>query len=63
MGEKLLNYTNAAILALNDDDIGAAQDNIVQIQKELVNASGMQVVIIPAPAVAPSSSDDDGDSD
>jgi acetate kinase len=63
LGEKLLNYTNAAILALNDDDIGAAQDNIVQIQKELINASGKQVVIIPAPAVAPSSSDDDGDSD
>jgi acetate kinase len=63
LGEKLLNYTNAAILALNDDDIGAAQDNIVQIQKELINASGKQVVIIPAPAVDPSSSDDDGDSD
>ena len=63
LGEKLLNYANAAILALNDDDIGAAQDNLVQIQNELINASGKQVVIIPAPAVAPSSSDDDGDSD
>jgi acetate kinase len=63
LGEKLLNYTNAAILALNDDDIGAAQDNLVQIQNELINSSGKQVVIIPAPAVAPSSSDDDGDSD
>jgi acetate kinase len=63
LGEKLLNYTNAAILALNDDDIGAAQDKIVQIQKELINASGIQVVIIPAPAVAPSSSDDDRNSD
>ena len=63
LDEKLLNYTNAAILALNDEDIGAAQDNLVQIQNELINASGKQVVIIPAPAVAPSSSDDDdGDS-
>ena len=63
LDEKLLNYTNAAILALNDEDIGAAQDNPVQIQNELINAGGKQVVIIPAPAVAPSSSDDDdGDS-
>src|SRR6187200_3282270 len=62
MNEKLLNYTNAAILALNDDNTGAAQDNLVQIQNALINASGKQVVIVPAPAVAPSSSDDDGDS-
>ncbi|HEX5186310.1 MAG TPA: hypothetical protein VFV86_05410 [Nitrososphaeraceae archaeon] len=63
MNEKLLNFTNAAILALNDDNTSAAQDNLVQIQNELINASGKQVVIIPAPAVVPSSSDDDGDSD
>jgi acetate kinase len=50
LGEKLLNYANAAILALNDDDIGAAQDNLVQIQNELINSRGKQVVIIPAPA-------------
>jgi len=61
MNEKLLNYTNAAILALNEDDTSAAQDNLVQIQNALINASGKQVVIVPAPAVAPSSSDD-GDS-
>ena len=62
MNEKLLNYTNAAILALNDDNTSAAQDNLVQIQNALINASGKQVVVVPAPAVAPSSSDDDGDS-
>ena len=62
MNEKLLNYTNAAILALNDDNTSAAQDNLVQIQNALINASGKQVVIVPAPAIAPSSSDDDGDS-
>ena len=62
MNEKLLNFTNAAILALNDDNTSAAQDNLVQIQNALINASGKQVVIVPAPAVAPSSSDDDGDS-
>ena len=32
MNEKLLNFTNAAILALNDDNTSPAQDNLVQIQ-------------------------------
>jgi flagellar motor protein MotB len=62
MNEKLLNYTNAAILSLNDDNTRAAQDNLVQIQNALINASGKQVVVVPAPAVS-SPSDDDGDSD
>ncbi len=59
MNEKLLNYTNAAILALNDDNNSAAQDTLVQIQNALINASGKQVVVIPAPAVQ----SDDEDSD
>ena len=66
MNEKLLNYTNAAIIALNEDNTSAAQDSLVQIQNALINASGKQVVIVPAPAVVPSSlsdNDDDGDSD
>ena len=62
MNEKLLNYTNDAILALNDDNTIAAQDSLVQIQNALINASGKQVVIVPAPAVS-SPSNDDGDSD
>jgi len=61
MNEKLLNYTNAAIFALNDDNTSAAQDNLVQIQNALINASGKQVVVVPAPAVSPSSSSDDGE--
>jgi uncharacterized glyoxalase superfamily metalloenzyme YdcJ len=60
MIEKLLNYTNAAILALNDDNTTAAQDSLVQIQNALINASGKQVVVIPAPALQ---IDDDDDSD
>jgi len=56
MNEKLLNYTNAAILALNDDDSSGAQESLVQIQNALINASGKQVVVVPAPAV---SSDED----
>ena len=64
MNEKLLNYTNAAILALNDDNTSAAQASLVQIQNTLINASGKQVVIVPAEAAVPTSSDgDDGDSD
>ena len=61
MNEKLLNYTNAAILALNDDNTTAAQDRLVQIQNALINASGKQVVVIPAPALQ--IDDDDEDSD
>ncbi|CAN5888511.1 hypothetical protein BH23THE1_BH23THE1_31910 [soil metagenome] len=61
MNEKLLNYTNAAILALNDDNTTAAQDSLVQIQNALINASGKQVVVIPAPALQ--IDDDDEDSD
>ena len=57
LGEKLLNYTNAAILALNDDDIDVAQDNLDQIQNALINASGKQVVVVPAPALSTEESD------
>jgi len=51
MNEKLLNYTNAAILALNDDNTTAAEQHLVQIQNALINASGKQVVVVPAPAI------------
>ena len=59
----MLNFTNAAILALNEDNTSAAQDSLVQIQNALINASGKQVVIVPAAAAAPSDDDDDDDSD
>lgn len=55
-------YTNDAILALNDDNTTAAQDNLMQIQNAIINAIGKQVVIVPAPTVS-SPSDDDEDSD
>ena len=58
MNEKLLNLTNIAILALNDDNTSAAQDSLVLIQNALINASGKQVIIIPAPAIASSDGDD-----
>ena len=50
MNERLLNYTNDAILALNDDNETAIQQNLVQIQNTLIKAIGQPVVIVPAPA-------------
>jgi hypothetical protein len=51
MKERLLNYTNDAILALNDDNETAIQQNLVQIQNTLIKAIGKPVVIVPAPAI------------
>jgi hypothetical protein len=51
MREQLLNYTNDAILALNDDNETAIEQNLVQIQDILIKAIGKPVVIIPAPAL------------
>ena len=48
MKERLLNYTNDAILALNDDNETAIQQNLVQIQNTLIKAIG-NLVIVPAP--------------
>lgn len=50
LNEKLLNYTNNAILALNDDNETEIQQNLVQIQDALIKAIGKPVVIVPAPA-------------
>ncbi|MGD9671886.1 MAG: hypothetical protein AB7U98_00230 [Candidatus Nitrosocosmicus sp.] len=62
MIEKLLNYTNTAIIALNEDNTEVAQASLVQIQNTLINASGKQVLVVPAPAVpVPSDDDDNGD--
>ncbi len=46
MKERLLNYTNDAILALNDDNETAIQQNLVQIQNILIKAIGKPVVIV-----------------
>lgn len=58
LNEKLLNYTNNAILALNEDNETEIQQNLVQIQDALIKAIGKPVVIIPAPAFG---SDSDSD--
>jgi hypothetical protein len=49
--EKLLNYTNNAIIALSDDNESEIQRNLVQIQNELIEAIDRPVVIVPAPAL------------
>lgn len=51
LNEKLLNYTNIAILALNEDNETEVQRNLVIIQDELIKAIGKPVVIVPAPAL------------
>ena len=51
LNEKLLNYTNNAILALNDDNETEIQRNLVLIQDELIKAIGKPIVIVPAPAL------------
>lgn len=58
LNEKLLNYTNNAILALNENNETEIQQNLVQIQDALIKAIGKPVVIIPAPAFG---SDSDSD--
>jgi hypothetical protein len=56
LNEKLLNYTNNAILALNDDNETEIQRNLVYIQDELIKAIGKPIVIVPAPALITGSS-------
>lgn len=60
LNEKLLNYTNNAILALNEDNETEIQRNLVIIQDELIKAIGKPVVIVPAPALI---TDSDSESD
>jgi hypothetical protein len=59
MIEKLLNFTNASIFALNEDNISAAEGSLGQIQNALINASSKLVVIVPAPALSTSDEDTD----
>ncbi len=61
MNEKLLNYTNAAILALNDDNTDAAQSNLALIQTTLINETGKQVIVVPTPEASTDESDDGSD--
>jgi hypothetical protein len=61
MNEKLLNYTNAAILALNDDKKDAAQSNLALIQTAFINETGKQVIVVPTPEVSTDDSDDGSD--
>lgn len=55
MSEKLLNFTNSAIIALDHKDTKTLKHNLAQLQSALINATGKQVVIIPSEAVSTSS--------
>lgn len=52
---ELLNSTNAAIIALSDDDTEEAQQILSQIQQQLINSLGKEVVVIPADALTTTS--------
>ncbi len=56
--EKLLNMTNQAIIALNDNNDTAVGQSLTQIQNELINATGQPVVIIPSAALNTESDSD-----
>lgn len=62
LSEKMLNFTNAAITALNNNDEDAAKQTLTQMQSYLINATGKHVVVIPSTAI-PSSSDSKDKSD
>lgn len=54
MNERLLNFTNNAIIALENDDEDMLEQSLLQIQGTLLNATDKQIIVIPASA-APSS--------
>lgn len=61
INENLLNYTNAAILALNNDNTDAAQSDLALIQTALINETGKQIIVVPTPEVSTDESDDGPD--
>ena len=48
MNEKLLNFTNQAILAFKEKNRTGVVESLKQIQNALINASGKQLVIVPS---------------
>ncbi len=56
MNEKLLNFTNQAILAFKDKNRTGEVNSLKQIQSALINASGKQVVIVPSDTMTKSKS-------
>ncbi len=56
MNEKLLNFTNQAIIAFKSKNKSGEEDVLKTIQEMLINASGKQVVIIPSDALTKSES-------
>ncbi|MDQ6723734.1 MAG: hypothetical protein M3Z01_05655 [Thermoproteota archaeon] len=54
MNEKLLNYTNTAILSMKSKNKTGERDSLMKIQQALINASGKQLVVVPSDAMTKS---------
>lgn len=52
ISEKLFNFTNSAIIALDHKDTATVKYNLAQLQNALINATGKQVVLIPSDAMS-----------
>lgn len=48
MKEKILNFTNMAIIALEDDNEDVVEENLRQIQGTILNSTDKQIVIVPS---------------
>jgi hypothetical protein len=49
--ETLINFSNKAVIALEDNNDTAVAQNLEQIQDSIINATGKQVIKIPADAI------------
>jgi hypothetical protein len=59
LNEKLFNMTGQAIAALSDDNATGAEKLLSQMQQNLSQATGKQIVVLPSSGSG-SSSDDSG---
>ena len=51
MNEKLLIYTNMAIIALDDSDEDVVQENLMKIQGTILNSTDKQIIVVPSSAM------------
>ena len=51
MNEKILNYTNFAIIALDSDEEDVVKQNLLNIQQTILNSTDKEIVIVPSSAV------------
>ena len=51
MKEQILNYTNMAIIALDDSDEDVVQENLMKIQGTILNSTDKQIIVVPSSAM------------